>query len=334
MSGGAEQDSEALAGPELELPTLSRRRGPVSLPCWGRTNWPTANGGGSPQRRRALRSGCAAIVAFMSPSRRFAMLVAVSALVTPGGAVGQEGAPPSLDLGVTQARNGLGQSVVSSWMQTRADRDSRVTVYRLRGRRGCVSDPRLLWPGDSEQLIFDFTPRAGKWSRVVRSVEATAGTWTYCGYVVNEGATRFGFAYVVDSLRRTFRLQGSRPGSPPFTAGSWSSCPAPGRGIVSLRVRRRGDLRGACRDARLVSIRWRGAFQDQAGGARNNWTTGWLDSAGRLLPRLNHPAVRRQQVRVPSLRATYGCLERAAGRHLFETLSVQCGGVMFAYTRT
>lgn len=258
-------------------------------------------------------------------------LITLCAVLYAGGVAGAQ-APVTapLALGATQSRNSLGQTVVASWMETSADPDSRVTVYRVPGQRTRVTDPRIPWPTDAEQLLYDYVPSTQTWSRVIRSVEGKRTRWTYCGYTVNEGGTRFGLPYATYTVRYSFIAKASRAGSRTFGAGQWARCLAGTGGVDKLQVRRAASTK-ACNEGRAAALSWRRTFQSRAGGARNNWSSGWIDAAGRPLPPLNYPRLRRQQLRIGTSAVSYGCLERATSTKLFAPLMVQCGGVRFRY---
>lgn len=127
----------------------------------------TAVGGG---RRRGLAWGTGALAL---------------AVVAPAAGAQTE---PRATVGVTQATNAAGHTVVSHWLEANVvGPKSRVTVLRLPGDAACPADPMTPWTRGMQQLLFSARGAAMElqWDRVVRTVERYPGTWTICTYRVN-----------------------------------------------------------------------------------------------------------------------------------------------------
>lgn len=238
-----------------------------------------------------------------------------------GSAGAQSNEPPRVDLGITQSMNAAGRAVVSHWMTTNAAGPKvHVTVYRQPGDVSCRADVRNPWPSGAEQLLFGVDQRTqAVWGPVVRTVEHKAGTWTVCGYVVNDDNPRFDLPYVVARTRATYTVTPERTVAP---RTSWKLCPPARVGrVVSLQVNG-SPTRSACRRARSATAAF--AAQWNKGGARNNWGSGWEAARARHLPKRNAPPVRYSRLKAPS-GVSYVCRERTTATATSTPLVVECG---------
>jgi hypothetical protein len=145
------------------------------------------------------------------------------------GAIGAAAAPAGITLRVTQQRNSIGQSIVSVWMPTTANgTQTKATVFTQPGYTACQANPLQPWPGGDVQLLYGYatSPRPARWQPVVRFVATRAQHLTVCGYVVDQGALRFGGSYVQATTHTIAAVAAPRRTAPAFGAGPWRSCAA------------------------------------------------------------------------------------------------------------
>jgi hypothetical protein len=241
-------------------------------------------------------------------------------------------APAPIALRVAQAPDAAGRSVVSVSLATTAEgNNQQVTVFIQPGRGGCQPTPLRPWPRGSAQLLYGWTPYpARRWDRLVRFAAPGPGSWTVCGYVVSEPATRDGLGRYVQA-RTLARFSARTPprGTPVPGPVPWTACAANPRQRL-LRLQVPGTAPGGCRRARTIVDAWTREWYGEKSTGRENWSFGWFRPDGSTL-RISHPRLRFSLLRVPALARTLACRETTVSSNWLSPLDLQCGIARFRF---